>query len=338
MQENKRIEWIDAVRGIVIIMVLLNHSATSAIRDHSFTVDIQYLFTVTAAMPIMMFISGCSMSISKNRYMQYSLREFISKKFKSLLVPYICYAVMIYIIFEICSFIPIIGDMMDGIGYGGMHPITFFIGLLIGNNEFSIHVWFLYVLFFYEILTFLVFKYLKSNTALYILAIVFHFLIYFINVSFSLSFENGLAYLIFFAGGIYFADRKIKKQYGIVSGFMWIILFIAYLFFIMRNTLVFEIVILLIPFFAIITTTYIGQISKGKVYKTLNFFGKYSMSLYLFQQPFFGSALGTVLYLVLRVPAWPSVFICLFMSITMPLLIRKLFVKYKWFQFMFGIK
>ena len=338
MQENKRVEWIDAARGIGIILAMLIHTATTAIRNHDIGVNILYLFTITATMPVMMFLSGCSVSLSKERYKQMSFKDFLKKKFKSLLVPYLCYATIIYLIFEITSFIPGIGGLMNRVGYGGMHPVYFLIGLLIGNNEFSIHVWFLYVLFCYEIITFLVFKYCKRNLPLYVISIIAYILGHIVNVSFSLAFEDGLLYFTFFSLGIWLGDVIIRRAFGIGSAIGWITSFLIYLFFARRNTLPYEILVFIIPVCACLAVSFLGQTFRGKISDILQLLGKRSMTLYLFQQPFFGSALGTVLYGVLGFPAWPTVFMSFVLSIAMPLLIRQIFVRYKWFRTMFGVK
>ncbi|WP_022765645.1 acyltransferase family protein [Butyrivibrio sp. XPD2006] len=338
MQENRRVEWIDAARGIGIILAMLIHTATSSIRENDIGVFILYQFTITATMPVMMFLSGCSVSLSRSRYSQMNFKDFVKKKSKSFLLPYLCYATIVYLIFELTSRLPVIGTVMSRVGYGGMHPVHFLIGLLIGQNEYSVHVWFLYSLFVYEIISYLVFKYSKNNIPLYVLAVLFYLCQFIFNLSFSLAYLDGTGYLIYFAFGVFFTDRIVNKKLGISTTVSWIILFLAFMFLIRWYTLPYEIIKILIPLCACMAITFWSQNISGRCSEVLQWLGKRSMTLYLFQQPFFGSALGTLLYGVLGFPAWPTVFISFVLSITMPLLIRQIFVRYKWFRTMFSIK
>lgn len=340
MAENKRIQWIDIARGIGIILVTLIHSSTTAIRNYDFGVNILYNFTVQSAVPAMVFLSGYAVAMSKTRYCSMTFKDFCKKKSMSLLLPYTVYAVLIYAFFEIMASLPKIGSFVKSAGYGGMGAGTFIVGLMVGNNEYSIHVWFLYALFIFEIIAFVFLKYIKNEKLLIILS-VFTTLItlafYMKILAVSLAWANGLSYLIYFVFGLLFYDRKIGRSLGIFSLIAWFAGFYVF-YFVLHRGFVKDIVGMVVSLFAIMAVAYLGTIIKGAPGRYLEVLGRRSMAIYLFQQPFFGSALGTVLFAVVGVPAWIAVFSCIILSISVPLILRFIFVRYNWFRTIFAVR
>ena len=337
MEVNQRVEWIDIAKGITIVLIILLHSCTSAIRDIDFVAFLIYSFTVTSAVPVLMFLSGCSFALRKEEYCKMSLKDYSKKKATSLLIPYIVYAFLIYLIFEIVNLVPVIRSIMANAGYGHMSFITFVKGLLIGNNEFSIHLWYLYALFLFDIIAYLVIKYRNKYVLLIISILLFVFsLIYTFSV--SMAWEGAVDGLVFFTLGICFGEKKCNNITAIGAMIIWIALFYMYINWQLYYGNDYFLPNRFIPFAAIIVISSLSKLLRGSLAKILRYLGLRSMVLYLFQQPFFGSALGTVLVSVLRVPAFFAVMICIIASFTMPLLIRRIFVRYGWFRYLFRIR
>lgn len=79
-EKRKRIEWIDAARGIGILMVMLGHTY----------VDAKYIFWFYAFhMALFFFLSGCTFRLHTD------VRSFLKKKACGLLIPYVFFAVLI---------------------------------------------------------------------------------------------------------------------------------------------------------------------------------------------------------------------------------------------------
>lgn len=337
MQRSKRIEWIDINKGIGIILVLLLHSCTSAIRYKDNLTFLLYTFGIETAVPIMYFVSGCTFCLNREKYILLKNSEYLSKLFKNLIIPYISYNIFVYLIFEIANHLPLVGNGMSNIGYGHMTFINFFIGLVVGNNLFSIHTWFLYTLFIYEIIAYFVYKYLKKDYILIIIAAVSYLLFIFVGYPKSLAWADGMLYYMFFVLGIFMLDKRIPPVAGAIS----IILCIgSYAIFISpyNMPLLKYITEKTLTITAVISSYYISRILKNRFSNIFRFLGMNSMTLYLLQQPFWGSALGTILFKILNLPAMLCVSLCFIMSIIMPLCLRHILVRYKWFNFLLAIK
>ena len=337
MEVNQRVDWIDIAKGIAIVFIILLHSCTSAIRDIDFGAFLIYSFTVTSAVPVLMFLSGCSFALRKEEYCKLELKNYLKKKASALLVPYFVYALLIYMIFEIANHIHGIGPIMASVGYGHMNFVVFAKGLFIGNNEFSMHLWYLYALFLFDVIAYLVIKY--SNKYILLIVSVLLFVISLIYVfSGAMAWVGAVHGLIFFAIGICFGEIKYNTLTMIAAMILWITLFYMYINWQLYYGNDYFLPNRFIPFAAIIVISSLSKLLRGSLAKILRYLGLRSMVLYLFQQPFFGSALGTVLVSVLRVPTFFAVMMCIIASFTMPLLIRRIFVRYGWFRFLFRIR
>ncbi|WP_408071392.1 acyltransferase family protein [Butyrivibrio sp. JL13D10] len=334
---KRRIRWVDAARGIGIILVTLIHSSTSAIRNYNFGVYLLYHFTVLVAVPIMTFLAGYSFQLCRDKYIKMRTEEFVKKKFRSLIMPYLSYALIIYTLFVLAGRMPKIGSLVARAGYSGIGIKDFLVGLLIGHNRYSIHLWFLYVLFVYEMIAFFVAKYIKKDFLLIIIAAIMLVYSFFFYPDFSLAWGNGLAYFVFFTMGILKRkDYRITIIY--ISTVLWIVLFLTRFFFLSPHLVIYNILGTVIPVFACISVAGLSHLINDSVKGRLIYLGQNSMAIYLFQQPFFGSALGTILYAVIGIPAWITVAICFIMSIGVPMVIRRIFVRFNWFKLMFAIK
>ena len=336
MESEKRIHWIDTARGISVILVMLIHSCTSVIRTENAWVSILYTFSISFSVDILFFLAGCSMTIAKEKYMEMSFFDFLKKKGITLLIPYLSYATFVYLFFELMNCIPILGKIASTAGYGHLNIFSFAYGLLIGNNIFSIHVWFLYALFFIELLVFTIWKYIKSDYALIIISLMLHSCVFLFPGIKSLAWNGALRSVLYFALGTFLLNKQYKNITIIISALVLAIAFIVYIYFNIWTYNANDLLMIIIPLMAIIVIPSVSKtISNCEL---LNWIGQHSLVFYLFQQPFWGSALGTVLYSVFHFPAFISVLICIIASFAMPYLFRSILVKYKWAKFLFGLK
>ena len=87
----ERIKWIDITKGIAMIGVLLLHSGFGKL---SFIFDNFF-------MAVFFFISGYTFKYNES----IKIKEFINKKFNSLIIPYIIFSFILYMCFIIISLI-----------------------------------------------------------------------------------------------------------------------------------------------------------------------------------------------------------------------------------------
>lgn len=143
MEEKKRIEWIDNLKGFLIITVLIGHAG-------GFPKELVW-WIYTFHMPLFFVLSGYTCSIDK-----YKFKEFIIKKIRTLIIPgifFMIFASVINFIYEMLVLKTITVSVKDFI-FGFL--------LQIRTEPFSIQ-WFLTVLFLSEIGLFIIIKKIKTR-------------------------------------------------------------------------------------------------------------------------------------------------------------------------------
>lgn len=157
MQENRRIDWIDNLRGLAIILVIIGH--VHVVYPSWLKTEI-YSFH----MPLFFFLSGMVFSISKYN----SFFEFLRKKIRTIVVPLILFSIIAWTINYLYYYVLLNNIEVDSIqGY---------IGKLIveshGDASYRSAFWFLPAIFTSQIILFFIVKYSKEWLAA-ILYIVF---------------------------------------------------------------------------------------------------------------------------------------------------------------------
>ena len=89
-----------------------------------------------------------------------------------------------------------------------------------------------------------------------------------------------------------------------------------------------------IPFVLLLVT--LGRMIHGRTASVLQALGKRSFDFYLFQQPFFGSVFGTVLFSILGVPALLSVLGSFLLSLGAGWMISRMLDRTKHLKKLFG--
>lgn len=87
--QKKRIEWIDIAKGIGMVLVMLGHAQIPYVSPFCDEISIQDVFLYSFHIPLFMFLSGLCFSDKDIKF-----SEFFKKKFKSLIVPYIFFAIV----------------------------------------------------------------------------------------------------------------------------------------------------------------------------------------------------------------------------------------------------
>lgn len=340
MQENKRVEWLDVARGIGIIFVVLGHTATSCIRADVLWVREMYKYIFYFHMPFLFFLSGYALNIHSKRYLSLGIKEYVSKKIKSLLIPYFSFACIIYLIFEIGNHLPVIGLMMEKVGYGNVPLATFLIQLVVGNNEFSIHLWFIYVLFIYEIIAYFFMKNALLKRVFLVIGLVITLLEmrFYWFTGFSLAWSDGLLYMFWFVLGMNIKTPKISRMKILLSILLWNVLYVIHNSVSVKLYFLDVILWIVVVLCATISIIGISQMCVGAIKDKCIFLGRRTMIIYLLHQPFFGSAFGTIMYKILHVNSLVIVICSFVLSLGVPLLVNTIFNRFKLFRIIIGAK
>lgn len=157
---KKRVEWIDSLRGLAMFLVILGHSFY--IRNNKIR---NYLYSFH--MPLFFFISGLT-----TKRKDISFIEFIKKKAKNLLLPYLFLNIFIFIFKYILH---VLVGMYKGLSLS-LAVEYFFRGY--ENYIPCIQSWFILCLFVIEVIYFIFMKITKNDIQLTVLVLITFFLGY----------------------------------------------------------------------------------------------------------------------------------------------------------------
>lgn len=220
---NNRIKWIDYAKAIGIILVIIGH----AISKYNLNLSVLEKFIYSMHMPLFFIISGYlfkwDSSINK--------KEFIKKKVKRLILPYLLFIVLITVchLFEVL----LLHKGMEFF-YKFLSIDNIFYTILCTVKSIYSNLWFFPCLLVSEIILFLLFRKLKNEylTISVSLIIGFAFLFFrkFTNIVLPFCMETALASLLFL--GVGSIVRKIE-----INNFCNIRLLINISLFIILNVL-----------------------------------------------------------------------------------------------------
>lgn len=341
MNQTKRIEWLDCAKGIAIMLVVLGHAVTTSIRTDSLIAQNIYNWVYYIHMPLFMTLSGISYQLAQSHYQNETIGNFIKKKAKRLLVPYVVYVSVVYIIFSIANMLPKIGHMMQNAGYGLLSFKQFFSGMLLGDNFYCIHMWYIYVLFILSVLTFLLKKYLPKFAD--IILFVFVVAVYIIQCQTGFpqvkSFSNMFCFAIWYFLGLKLPISKLNNCIGYGSFLIGITVYLLTYFnvFSYANLQGWFVIDFFVKGCIILGIIFLISMFCTYKNKLLQYLGNHSMEIYLFHQPFWGSCFGSVFYGVFHLPLWFVVSASFILSIGVSLIIGYFLRKTK-LKVLFGLK
>lgn len=189
-------DWIDLTKGFAMILVILAHSMEWFSSDLGLRLLI-LPFIYSFHIPLFFFISGFLFSSDK------SFKRFTLRRIKSLLLPYITFAVIILFFDAVKIYILksndniVIKDKMIS---------------MLTQNHYN-HLWFIIVLFFIEFIAYFICK-IKSNGLLITMAVAFVAVAYlyqiYIDKYLLWSLDEVIYAMPFFLSG--YIARKVNLQ------------------------------------------------------------------------------------------------------------------------------
>lgn len=196
---RQRIEWLDVIKGFLILTVMLGHISR--------TPEWIEVWIYSFHMPLFFFLSGITFSTEK-----YDFKSFLFRKIRTLIIPGLVFEIFIIVI---------------NIGFGKLHIDikNFALGVILQMRGQGTDIaWFLVALFMSEIFLYLIIKILKNQHKKISLFLLFMGILNFIYLKLAGKFLNYIVLpysmdLIFiilpyiYAGYLYKIDKlKINES------------------------------------------------------------------------------------------------------------------------------
>lgn len=143
---EKRIQWVDTVKGTGILLIVLALSMRPEMRDAQIWCRWIYDFICSFTMGMFFVISGYTYRLSETGRPQNRAR-FARKKVRSLLVPFFGYAILIYAAFQIAMQVPLTGRILEHSSYTGCSIMEYLNLTLFYDSPYAAHLWFIWILF-----------------------------------------------------------------------------------------------------------------------------------------------------------------------------------------------
>lgn len=201
MKNNKRIEYIDALKGFAIFCVLWGHSLQNLKNGYDFFHNPMFEFIYSFHMPLFFMVSGFFFRSS----LKLNIKDFLLKKSMQLLLPCVVWAVIFFLM----------GVSIDIIKGNGYYFYDWF-GILKKILLNAWNIWFLRELFISYFIVYVSLKLLKKEWLACLLSISF------VLISPLLCEIQRVFLPVFWAGFIlkdyYHLISKYAKQILIISG------------------------------------------------------------------------------------------------------------------------
>lgn len=333
MEKDLRVEWIDIIKGIAIILVVIGHACIPAYCNLNKNVLYIYLFINSINMPIFFYLSGY-IFFKKYDKIKNTFKYIIIRS-KKLIVPYLLYGSGVYLFINIISRINLFKKLLIKAGYVVNFSFSeIIVDLVFCLEKLDKHIWFMYILFFVTIITLIIVKFKFNN---YMISMVF-IILWFIYNAFIGDTNDTIAKILYYY--LFFnmyklrknTDKLLERKKLIIS--IFVILEFLYIYgidFWNNNLTLLRFLRLIIAIISIYIFLFIGNYIylKGNLLKgKLIFIGKNSFVIYLWHQPFIVSGVTNILY-ILRVPVLIALIISSILGIIIPLIIKGLYEKIK---------
>ena len=166
---RKRISWLDASRGISILMVVFCHSFVSNLKEQYGYFLLSEILPVVF-MPTMFFVSGWAFELGVKKYENNKLKS-IGNKFMRLMIPYFVFSVLFYVVIFTATKIPALSSIanMGGTDFSEISLMDSVFQILFYQDSVCTSLWFLYTLFIYNVLNILFPKVMKHPVTIVIL-------------------------------------------------------------------------------------------------------------------------------------------------------------------------
>ncbi len=338
MQNSKRLDYIDAARGIALLFVIYGHTFRDSMRASHLWCDLSYIFVYRFHVSLLFLLSGMSYALTAQKNQSLSSGQYLRKKARSVLLPWFAYSVLIYLIFALAQLFRPIRVLLNSTSYALISPAEYALSMLRNENPYSFHLWYLQTLFLFLVVVFLLDRVLSSHHA----RIVKILLILLLPAFYALFCQNWVwvfkgffQKFHFFLLGAVLPREILEHRPGkfVAAGTAGGLFMLFELFHPLDE--IYEIMPVGLAL-VYLDNLAIGCFCLGilalclLLHRHLRWaalLGRNSMLFYLYHQPFFCAFLGMILFDKLGLPAVGVVVLCMAASLLLPWLFHRLAAK-----------
>ena len=142
---------IQILRGFAILMVVMQHVLGRLVTNGGGVMKLIFFFNHIDVV-IFFIIAGYLYENKISKYLNQSTFTFIKKKFKSIFVPYLFWALLFSVTVNVISIIPSVSTLLTNLGYEKWNIVQIIINTLTFSEYYIQHLWFVYILFIYFII------------------------------------------------------------------------------------------------------------------------------------------------------------------------------------------
>ena len=219
---SERIAWIDAAKGLSIILIVLGHIMSVA-EPSAF-----YIYIYAFHVPLFFFVSGLTLKPRGDE-----LRSVIIKKSKTILLPYFIYSLIGYAFYLSGYFVAqLFGLQIKQFDYGLLTPLLgIFYGTLGDGRLINTPMWFLIALFCTFMIGYVINRSVTSRLLSWMIVVALAVIGYWLSeYKLPWSLSPALVGLIFFQAG--YTHRQIWPESWpkLPAWFLFVFLFILSMF------------------------------------------------------------------------------------------------------------
>lgn len=329
---KSQIHWITIAKGLGILLVVLGHSFRDNMLTSNIICGFVYHFIYSFHMFFFFALSGITFGLSYKKYLN-TPGTYLKKRTKTQFVPFLSYATLMYLCFMGACFVPAIRNALENADYKIYGFGEYWLQILRYDNPYSVHLWYLLVLFILSVFCFFWLKAfgdkIRAKGALAILFLLGYIIEPYLEVPYAV--HRLFTYGIFFVFGFLIASKK-ENEVIVPHIPVWVTILswgyicalsadLAY-----KNLIAFphatplqKLFLLVALFPAIVSLMNLSKrLTDNKFFTKL---GMVSYPVYLLHQPFCAGFVGIVLYQVLGLPIIVVVAACIVLSFALPMFI-----------------
>lgn len=331
MQEKPQLLFLDAAKGIGILLVVIGHSIVPLMRQSSFPAFLAYDFIYSFHMALFMAMSGYLYELYAERYQKQGFFKFMLAKLRTLMLPYLSFSILAFLVIAVGSRLPILFGILKQSGYTAVSLSSIPYRILTFNGHIDQHLWFVYSLFFCFLITFLTRGFLLRPAGL-LLVFALYCLPSFLEMAELIRLT--CKFFIFFTLGRHYKtiDRLTSKR--CIPLYVCILL-ASYAVWALWSGWLKDSLPFIVPLLRL-TTAISGSLAVLSIAAFLSVkragaflcgLGQYSFDIYLMHQPFVVSAISTVLTGKIGLPYLPTCIISSAAGIALPVLVSKYLIR-----------